>query len=238
MLADGLGPSGEVGEGVAVGRQDHRDIGAERRHLVERVEELRERVAPSETADVRGDRRQHVVTRHHHALCRVEQAEVVLGVAGRVHGDPLAVAERQGLGVLDAHRRPGDAGESGHDPGQHVPRPQARRHLHRLATPRRRIERAAASDERRFVAGRGVGGRILGVEVARVETVPEHLEATVGDDVGTGLAAHVRRHRRSGPGASGSPPRCARGASGCRRCAAERRSPGAWRGRAAPGRPA
>ena len=41
------------------------------------------------------------------------------------------------------------------------------------------------------VGGGGCG--ILGVEVARVETVPEHLETTVGDDVGTGLAAHVRR---------------------------------------------
>ncbi len=62
--------------------------------------------AGADAVDVRRDRGQHVVARQQHALGRVEEAEVVGGVAGRVHRHPLATGERDDLGVLDAPRGP------------------------------------------------------------------------------------------------------------------------------------
>ena len=46
----------------------------------------------ADAGDVRRDRRQHVVARQQHALGGVEQAQVVGGVARRVHRHPLAPA--------------------------------------------------------------------------------------------------------------------------------------------------
>ena len=103
VLLDRLGPAGEVVERVAVRGQHERHVGPVGGDLVERLEEASSgsplRV---EAADVRGDRRQHVVAREHHALRRVEQAEVVVGVTGRVQGDPLAPGEADDLGVGEA----------------------------------------------------------------------------------------------------------------------------------------
>ncbi len=203
VLLDRLGPAGKIAERVTVRGEHHRDVGAERGDLVERVEERGQRVTGAEPTDVRGDRRQHVVPRQHHALGRVEQAQVILGVARCVHGDPLAPAQHQRLGVVDAHRGSRDAHEARGVAREQVPRAQLRRHLHRLTAPRRRAERVVAPLVRWGVQRRGV----LDIEVARIEAVPEHHETPMGDDVGARLAAHelgaavvvgvrVRHHHR------------------------------------------
>ena len=69
--------------------------------LVERVEELLQRIAVAEPGDVRRDRRQHVVAGDQRAVFGVVQAEVIGRVPGRVDGDPLAAGELDGLGIVD-----------------------------------------------------------------------------------------------------------------------------------------
>ena len=94
------------GERVAVRREADAGVGPVDGNLVERVEEAGERVAVrTEAADVGRDRGQHVVAGQHHAVGRVEQAEVVLGVTGGVQRHPVAAGEADRPGVVEAHGR-------------------------------------------------------------------------------------------------------------------------------------
>ena len=169
-------------------------------HPVERVEELGERVVGvADAGDVRRDRGQHVVAGQHDALGRVVQAQVVGGVAGRVHGDPLAPGERHHVGVVE--------------PAGGLRAPSCRRGTPRGERPIELLSAAGAAG-RPTAAGRShgpcrgrlrglVGGGRLGVLGVGLGGVPPHAEALVGDDVGAALLPEARRPRRSGRGASG-----------------------------------
>ena len=90
--------------------RDVRDL----RDAIERVEERRQRVGRRRDArDVRRDGRQHVVARQQDALGGIVQADVIRGVAGRVHDEPLAIGElrarrraRPGGVIIGMNERP------------------------------------------------------------------------------------------------------------------------------------
>ncbi len=164
--------------------QDDVHVRPVRRDLVERLEEVEQRIAARvEPADVRRDRRQHVIARQHHALRRVVQAEVVLGVARGVQPDPLPPGELDHLAVVDANGRHRRLEEARGDAGGAHPHAPLERELVALPAPRRRIPRPPA---RRRLMGRDV----LDVQVRRFGAVPDHPEALVGDDLGARLGPH------------------------------------------------
>ena len=103
VVLDGVAAGGQVVERVPVGRQ-HPGDALELGHLVEVGQVVGERVAADEPADVGGDGRQHVVAGEEHAVLGAPHAEVVVGVARGEHGHPVAVAEADGLGVVDHDR--------------------------------------------------------------------------------------------------------------------------------------
>ncbi len=97
----------------------------ERRHPVEAGEELRQRIgARHEARDVGRDGGQDVVAGEQDAVGRRVEAQVVVGVAGRVDGDPLPVGKRDDLAVDD----PPAGFRSPHPPAAqapHEPHPDA-----------------------------------------------------------------------------------------------------------------
>ncbi len=131
-------------------------------------------------ADVRRDRRQHVVAGQQRSVGRVEQAEVVLGVARRVHGHPVAARQRDRLGVVEPEVRPQL------DAPEHAPL-VGRRSRH-VAAPRRAplehtlVELLLAADD-----------RLEGVEVVGLGRIPEHAEGAVADDTRLGVVVQPDR---------------------------------------------
>ena len=81
VLDDLVGPAGKIVELEAVGRQDRLHT-LEGVHPLERAEEVAQRLAlGGEPRDVGRDRGQQMVARHEDPLGRVEQTQVVFGVA-------------------------------------------------------------------------------------------------------------------------------------------------------------
>ncbi len=102
---DGLDALVQPGEGMAVGGQGDGDA-LQVVHPVERGEELRQRVGGgAHPGDVGRDGGQDVVAREQDALGGVEQAEVIVGVAGRVDGDPVPSGEADHVGVVEVDGR-------------------------------------------------------------------------------------------------------------------------------------
>ena len=98
VVLDVPAPLMEVPEGQAVGGQDGPHT-VEFVEPFERVEVQVERVVGlHQTGDVRRDGGQDVVPAQQRARFRVEQAQVIGGVAGRVHRDPFAPCERHPIG--------------------------------------------------------------------------------------------------------------------------------------------
>ena len=86
-----LRATGNVGERMTVRRQSELhavEVGDE----IERREVRLERVGVAHTRHVRRDRRQHVVAGEQHARLGIPRADVVDGVARRVHREPIATA--------------------------------------------------------------------------------------------------------------------------------------------------
>ena len=105
VAADAGGAASQVSERMSVGRQAHLHA-LECTHPGQGLEEGRERVVELGRArDVGRDGGQHVVARQQHPLGRVPQAQVVGGVAGGVHREPLASGQAHGVAVGDPDGR-------------------------------------------------------------------------------------------------------------------------------------
>ena len=102
VTGDLIDSLGEIAEAVAVRRQDF--IGIETGHLLQRIEEVTERVAgaiASGDRDVRADRRQHVIARPQQAVLGRVEAQLARRVAWSPDGvdvpsrhvDPRAVVD-------------------------------------------------------------------------------------------------------------------------------------------------
>ncbi len=129
VALDGVDPLGQVLERVAVGGQAQVHA-RQLRHLVEGGDEVVEGVVGhrAQARDVRRDAGQHVVAGQQHAVLGVEQAEVVGGVARRVHADELPSAQPDALAVGHPPVGPGGhevaAGDAALDPARRA-RPRA-----------------------------------------------------------------------------------------------------------------
>jgi hypothetical protein len=126
-----------------------------------------------------------VVAGEHDAIRGVEEAEVVVGVAWSVERHPLAPAEGDDLGVVDAAGRRWGAHEatSGHAEDLHLEAALERWPEDLVAAPRHR------PSERRRVR-RAVAGLVV-VERFLFLRVEPRAEAAVGDDLGAVGVAHA-----------------------------------------------
>ena len=140
-------------------------------------------------ADVGRDRREHVVAGEHHAELRVVQAEVVVGVAGRVHGHPLAARQFDRLPVDERPRRLWRGERRVHRfTGREDAVEELLRRPAATSAPRCRfgevpLHRRGAIVGRVDVEG---GGILVSGEIGPVEHRAERL---VRDDVGAGFVA-------------------------------------------------
>ena len=175
---DGVDPAGQVGERVAVGGQHHRHA-VHGRDPVERLDVAGDGVAVDQARDVGRDGGQHVVARQQHALGGIPQAQVVVGVARREQGEPVAAGQpdRGRVGQAQAGVRRTEPLEGGSEP------------LHdRLAVLRDGVVDGRAP--RRLDVPRQVRVGVVEVVVeglaGEVEGVEPGLERLRRDDAGTG----------------------------------------------------
>ena len=134
-----------------------------------------------------GDRGQHVVAGEHDAVGGVEQAEVIVRVAGGVESHPFAAAEGDDLGVVDAPgRRRGAHEPTERDPEElHLHPPLQRRAEHRVAAPRHR----SAERGRDWCAV----ARLVRVERLLLAWIEPRAEAAMRDHLGAVGVAHPTR---------------------------------------------
>ena len=113
VVDDMFRAAAQVGERMTVGREGDRhpvDPG----YPPQRVEEQRQRVGMErQPADVRRDRWKHVVAGQDHPVFWVVETQVIVGVAGGVHGQPLPAGQAHDLSVDQGLCRFQRLGETG-----------------------------------------------------------------------------------------------------------------------------
>ena len=190
VLLDLAAPAGEIREGMAVGREREGDA-LEGRDPVEAGEELGQRIGAGDQArDVRGDRRQHVVAGEEDTIGGRVEAEVVVGVTRRVHGHPLAPAERDDVLVDDPPARlwrpHPSATEQAHGLERH---PALHRRLERSPAPRLLDRPRSVPGAGGTVRCVGVVGQFVGTGVVTLVGVEPGAERGMGQHVCSGLVA-------------------------------------------------
>ena len=191
MFLDLQSPAAQVGEHVAVRGQGLGHLRTERGHLVEGVEEQLQRIVRAhQPADVRGDGGQNVIPAQHQAVLGIEQAQMVGGVTGRVHGHPFTAREAERLGIAQAHGGTGQVQHARDASSHRHAGATSPRNVHRRPAPRGGVPGPAHRRARLSTVDRQ---RVVEVDVVGFARIPEHAEPLVRDDVATGVGSQPVR---------------------------------------------